>query len=234
MANLSSVNLPYIGDGQFIRSATAKVTKNGVDYERQIVVLGDPDNPDSVLSLANGGLPVSATNLDIRNLSDTRDSVRVTNTVSVNATDLDIRNLSSSQDSVTVSGSVNVGNFPATQTVAGTVTANLGTLNGAATAANQTTTNTTLSSLDNKTPDESGVWGYNAGVSGTLNVAANKRVLTITATSAALAGATMTINGGQTIVIPPGASITITPKANLVAPTIVFTTTVSYFVEFVE
>lgn len=215
MANLSSVNLPYIGDGQFIRSATAKVTKNGVDYERQIVVLGDPDNPDSVLSLANGGLPVSATNLDIRNLSDTRDSVRVTNTVAV-------------------SGSVNVGNFPATQTVAGTVTANLGTLNGAATAANQTTTNTTLSSLDNKTPDESGVWGYNAGVSGTLNVAANKRVLTITATSAALAGATMTINGGQTIVIPPGASITITPKANLVAPTIVFTTTVSYFVEFVE
>lgn len=37
-----------------------------------------------------------------------------------------------------------------TQTVSGTVTANLGTLNGAATAANQTTANTSLSSIDGK------------------------------------------------------------------------------------
>lgn len=200
MANLSSVNLPYIGDGQFIRSATAKVTKNGVDYERQIVVIGDPDNPDSVLSLVNGGLPVSATDLDIRNLSGSTDSIQVTNTVSV----------------------------------AGTVTANIGLLNGAATANNQTTGNASLSSLDSKIPDESGVWGYNSGTSGSLTVAANKRILSITASAAPLVAASMTINGGQTIVIPAGTTITITPKANLTAPTIVFTATISYFVEFVE
>lgn len=42
---------------------------------------------------------------------------------------------------------VNVLNFPATQTVSGTVTANLGTLNGAATAANQTAGNTNLTTI---------------------------------------------------------------------------------------
>jgi len=152
----------------------------------------------------------------------------------VSATDLDIRNLSSAQDSVTVTGSVNVGNFPATQAVSGTVTANLGTLNGAATAANQTTGNTSLSSIDGKLPDLSGTWGYNAGTSGTVMVAANKRVLAITATAAPLLAASMTINGGQTITIPAGTSITIQPRANLTAPTLVFTSTSAYFVEFIE
>lgn len=129
---------------------------------------------------------------------------------------------------------VQVSNFPATQAVSGTVTANLGTLNGAATAANQTTGNTSLASLDGKIPDELGTWGYNAGTSGTLAVAANKRVLQITAAAPPLASATLTINSGQTITVPAGASLTISPKANLVAPSIVFTGTASYFVEFVE
>jgi len=189
-------------------------------------------------------------------------------------------NIQDGGNSITVDGSVNVGNFPATQavsgtvaldsttlaaletiqvgnfpatqavsgtvtvtqataanlnaTVSGTVTANLGTLNGAATAANQTTGNASLSSLDAKTPDESGTWGYNSGTAGTLTVAANKRILAITATAGALLGASMTINGGQTITIPAGASITIAPRANLTAPTLVFTSTASYFVEFIE
>lgn len=146
----------------------------------------------------------------------------------------------------TVTGSVNVGNFPATQAVSGTVTANAGTgtfaisavslplPTGAASASNQTTTNTTLSSLDNKTPDESGAWGYNAGTNGSLAVAANKRIIAITATASPLTAASMTINAGQTITIPAGTSITITPRANLTAPTLVFTSTASYFVEFVE
>lgn len=134
----------------------------------------------------------------------------------------------------TVTGTVNVGNFPATQAVSGTVTANLGTLNGAATAANQTTGNTSLSSIDGKLPDLSGTWGYNAGTSGTLAVAANKRILAITATAPTLAAASMTINGGQTITIPAGTTITISPRANLTSPTLVFTSTTSYFVEFIE
>lgn len=48
-------------------------------------------------------------------------------------------------------GSVTVTNFPAIQPVSGTVTANLGTLNGAATSAKQDTGNTSLSSIDGKT-----------------------------------------------------------------------------------
>lgn len=130
--------------------------------------------------------------------------------------------------------SVSVTNFPATQAVSGTVTANLGTLNGAATAANQTTGNTSLSSIDGKLPDESGAWGYNAGVAGTLAVAANKRILAITATAPTLGAASLTINGGQTVTIPSGSTITISPRGNLVAPSIVFTGTSAYFVEFVE
>lgn len=157
------------------------------------------------------------------------ESITVQNGAGANAV-----NIQDGGNSITVDGTVSVGNFPASQTVNGTVTANLGTLNGAATAANQTTGNTSLSSLDNKTPDESGTWGYNAGVSGTLTVAANKRILAITATAGALVGATMTINGGQTITIPAGTTITISPRANLTAPTLVFTSTTSYFVEFIE
>jgi hypothetical protein len=49
-------------------------------------------------------------------------------------------------------GTVNVGNFPSTQPVSGTVTANLGTLNGAATAVNQAAANTSLGSIDSKIP----------------------------------------------------------------------------------
>ncbi len=134
----------------------------------------------------------------------------------------------------TVSGSVAVNNFPATQAVSGTVTANLGTLNGAATSANQTTTNTTLSSLDGKTPDESGVWGYLAGTTVTVSVGANRRVLHISVVAGALLDATFTINGGQTITVPKNASLTVSPKANLTNPTLVFTSSASYFVEYVE
>jgi hypothetical protein len=187
MAQLSSVHLPYIGDGQFIPSASVIVPKDGVNYERQIAVIGDPNNPDELLNISGGKVPVTATDLDIRNLSSTQDSV----------------------------------------------TANLGLLNGAATEANQNTNNSFLSSIDSKIPDESGSWGYLAGVSGTVVVANNRRVLTITATAGSLVGASMTINGGQTIVIPVGTSITISPKANLVAPTVVFTATTAYFIESV-
>lgn len=203
---------------------TVEATVTGVVSVEGTVQIAEPVTVDGTVSLSAGTLAALET-INVGNFPATQ---------VVSATDLDIRNLSSAQDSVSVTGSVNVGNFPATQAVSGTVTANLGTLNGAATAANQTTTNTTLSSLDNKTPDESGTWGYNAGTAGTLAVAANKRILAITATAGALLGATMTINGGQTITIPAGTSITITPRANLTAPTLVFTSTASYFVEFIE
>jgi hypothetical protein len=146
----------------------------------------------------------------------------------------------------TVSGSVSVSNFPTTQAVSGTVTANAGSgtfavsaaslplPTGAATSANQTTTNTTLSSLDGKTPDESGVWGYASGTNGTVTVGANRRILQISVVATALLDATFTINAGQTITVPKNTSLTVSPRANLTNPTIVFTGSASYFVEYVE
>lgn len=83
-----------------------------------------------------------------------------------------------------------------------------------------------------------GEWGYNSGVSGTLSLSGGKRVLMITAVSLESAG-TITINGGDTIRMPYGSadkvssSITIEPVGNLVDPTIIFTGTDSYFVEYV-
>jgi hypothetical protein len=79
--------------------------------------------------------------------------------------------------------------------------------------------------------NERGMWAYAAGVSGTVVIAAGRRVLGIAAYSTA--GGTMTINGGDSVVIPASSAIGIAPKGNLVAPTLVFTGTTSYFVESV-
>jgi hypothetical protein len=80
--------------------------------------------------------------INTRVLSSATDSVSIGGSVAVS-------NFPASQP---VSGEVSVGNFPASQAVSGTVTANLGTLNGAATAALQTTGNTSLSAIDGKLP----------------------------------------------------------------------------------
>lgn len=53
-----------------------------------------------------GTATVTATNLDVRDLTYVSDSVAIYGTATVTATDLDIRNLSSSQDSILVSGTV--------------------------------------------------------------------------------------------------------------------------------
>lgn len=86
---------------------------------------------------------------------------------------------------------------------------------------------------------EAGDWGYASGTSGTVDIPAGCRVLQITAIALGSAGS-LTINGGSSIVLPydgtdhVSSSITITPKGNLVAPTIVFTSTDGYFVEYVS
>jgi hypothetical protein len=146
-------------------------------------------------------------------------------TQAVSATDLDIRNLSSAQDSVTVTGSVTT--VPSgTQTISGTVEISndvgnpipvSGTVTVAPTAAD---TNVT------------GTWGYLAGVSGTVNVPAGGKVLQISAAS--LLGGSFTVNGGPAITIPANQQFTLEPRGNLVAPTIVFSTTASFVVEFVS
>lgn len=76
-----------------------------------------------------------------------------------------------------------------------------------------------------------GTWSYYAGTSGTVSVTAGQRVIGI-GVHATTAGS-LTINGGATIPVPAGVGISINPLANVVAPTIIFTGTDSYFVEVV-
>lgn len=78
-------------------------------------------------------------------------------------------------------------------------------------------------------PNLTGTWDYNAGTSGTVAIGAGKRVIGIAAHSAT--GGTLTINGGATVTIPAGVGVSLEPRAQLVAPTLVFTTTDAYFVE---
>jgi hypothetical protein len=78
-------------------------------------------------------------------------------------------------------------------------------------------------------PNLTGTWGYHAGVSGTVVVAAGERVVGIAA-HATDAGS-MTIDGGDSVPVPAGTGVVFTPQGNLVAPTIVFTGTDSYVVE---
>lgn len=79
---------------------------------------------------------------------------------------------------------------------------------------------------------EQGFWSYYAGTSGTVVVAAGQRVVGITAVATSN-GVTMSINGIATVPIPNNSALEIRPKGQLIAPTITFTGTASYFVEVV-
>jgi hypothetical protein len=80
--------------------------------------------------------------------------------------------------------------------------------------------------------NQTGTWGYYAGVSGTVNVTAGQRVLGIAA-HATTAGS-MTINGGASVPIPATTGIQFSPVGTLVAPVLVFTGTDSYACEVVS
>lgn len=82
-----------------------------------------------------------------------------------------------------------------------------------------------------KVSKENGVWGYDAGVSGTATLPPKARILQISATT--LTGGTFTVNGGDPITLPANQQFTLEPKGNLVSPTLVFTGTTSYVVEYV-
>ena len=101
----------------------------------------------------------------------------------------------------------NVTNFPATQIISGAVT-------------------------ESNVDRNFGTWAYYGGVSGTINVAAGQRVLSISCHSSA--GGTLQINGGQIIPVPANVGFAINPLGNLVAPTVVYSGTDSYFIEVVS
>lgn len=78
-----------------------------------------------------------------------------------------------------------------------------------------------------------GVWGYRAGEDGTPSLPSDARVLSL-ACVAGSSGATVVIDGGDEIPVPNGQSFSMTVEANLIDPTIVFTDTVTFIVQFVE
>lgn len=77
-----------------------------------------------------------------------------------------------------------------------------------------------------------GTWAYYGGTAGTINVSAGQRVLSISCHSTT--GGTLQINGGQIIPVPANVGFAINPLGNLVAPTIIYSGTDSYFVEVVS
>lgn len=81
--------------------------------------------------------------------------------------------------------------------------------------------------------NQSGAWNYLAGTDGSATVPANNKVLQISASASTALAASFSVNGGPSIPIPLGQAITLEPRGNLVSPTIVFTNTASYVVEYV-
>lgn len=77
-----------------------------------------------------------------------------------------------------------------------------------------------------------GTWAYYSGLTGTVIVSAGQRVVGISAYSSS--GGSLTINGGSTVTLPAGVAISIEPNGNLVAPTIIFVGTNTFFVEVVS
>ena len=92
---------------------------------------------------------------------------------------------------------------------------------------------TNVGSIDTKTPNRNGTWGYYAGVSGTAQLAAGERVLGIAAHSSG-SGATVSISGGANIPVPTGVGLCLNPEGTLQGARIIFTGTDSYFVEVVS
>ncbi len=85
------------------------------------------DSGGALMISSQSAVPVTAVNLDIRNLTQTRDTVNVT------ATDLDIRNLSGTQDSVQIYNDAFVESSTSTNVTSGSnilLTTNIGTYSG--------------------------------------------------------------------------------------------------------
>jgi hypothetical protein len=204
----------------------------------------------------SGALTVEA---DVVGTVSIEGTVQIAEPVTVEGTvALDAATLAALENvNATVSGSVSVNNFPTTQAVSGTVAldsatlAALETINVGNFPATQAVSATDLdirnlsSAQDSVTvtgtvsvaPSQAdtnvtGAWAYAAGTSGTVTLPAGSKVLQISATS--LLGGSFTVNGGAAINIPANQQFTLEPRGNLVAPTIVFTSTTSYVVEYVS
>jgi hypothetical protein len=129
--------------------------KNATDDTRAVVKTDGTNNALVVMQNSVPTTTVTATNLDIRDLTSISDSVEVKQSTAsnlnanVSATHLDIRHLNNTDDTV------NVGTVTTLPSITGTVTANAGTnLNTSAlsTSANQTTIIQNLQALNSLVP----------------------------------------------------------------------------------
>ena len=76
-----------------------------------------------------------------------------------------------------------------------------------------------------------GAYAYRAGVSGTVIIPAESRIMSWSAF--AVSNGTVTIDGGDTIIIPTGGNAQGEAWETLGAATFVFTNTDSFFIEYV-
>lgn len=90
---------------------------------------------------------------------------------------------------------------------------------------------------DNPVPTTStkadGDWGYLSGIDGTVIIPPGARVLQLTVAASTNDYGFITINGGSEISVPPASFIEIRPQGNLIDAEFVFTSTISYFIEYV-
>lgn len=78
-----------------------------------------------------------------------------------------------------------------------------------------------------------GTYGYRAGTgSATIVVPAGGKVIGLTFLAPSGGAATLTINGGDTVTAPAGAQAGSGVEGQLIAPTLVFTGTASFWVEW--
>lgn len=77
-----------------------------------------------------------------------------------------------------------------------------------------------------------GLFAYTAGTAGTATIPAAGRVYQVTC-HASGAGATFTINGGATIQVISGTAFSLNFGGILIAPTLVFTNTDAFYVDWV-
>lgn len=209
------------------------------------VSVSEPVTVDGTVALSQTGndnnVDANITNATIAvTQSGTWDEVGINdsgNSITVDAVNLDIRDLTFVADKVDASGTVlgagnnNIGDVDIV-TLPGDVEADIDQLrdNSDLMVPDIDAIRVATQSIDGKFTDMSGTWGYVSDISGTETLSGSKRVIGITAVSTA--GGTITINGGDTITLPANSSFKMAPQANLVDPTIIFTATNSYVVEY--
>ena len=204
-----------IGEGPDSLEGTKVTTPAGTDLFREGVVISDPDNAQGRANVKTLGTQLSTTDKGL-----VVNAIIHGETTGAGGGYRDVKVNPSGALVTDATGSVvtlDAASLAALENVNATVS---GTVAVSSVPSSQADTNVT------------GTWGYAAGTSGTVTIPAGGKVLQISATS--LLGGSFTVNGGAAITIPANQQFTLEPRGNLVAPTLVFTSTTAFVVEYVS